>query len=54
MYVKLGSLENTDGLADFVRYTLENAATIAGEAQFVPLNQQQVDAELQKLDAASA
>jgi phosphate transport system substrate-binding protein len=53
MYVKLSSLEDTDGLADFVRYTLENAAAIAGE-QFVPLNQQQIDAELQKLEDATA
>ncbi|HEU0248710.1 MAG TPA: PstS family phosphate ABC transporter substrate-binding protein [Gaiellaceae bacterium] len=54
MYVKLSSLETTDGLADFVRYTLENAAAIAEEAQFVPLNQEQVDAELQKLEGATA
>jgi phosphate transport system substrate-binding protein len=54
MYVKLSSLESTDGLADFVRYTLENAAAIAEEAKFVPLNQEQVDAELQKLEAATA
>ena len=53
MYVKLSSLENTDGLADFVRYTLENAAAIAGE-QFVPLNQEQIDVELQKLEDATA
>lgn len=54
MYVKLSSLETTDGLADFVRFTLENAAAIAKEAQFVPLNQEQVDAELQKLEDATA
>jgi phosphate transport system substrate-binding protein len=53
MYVKLSALADTEGLADFVRYTLENAAAIAGE-QFVPLNQAQVDDELQKLDAATA
>jgi phosphate transport system substrate-binding protein len=54
VYVKLSSLENTDGLADFVRFTLENAATIAEEAQFVPLNQGQIDDELQKLGDATA
>jgi phosphate transport system substrate-binding protein len=54
MYVKLSSLESTDGLADFVRFTLENAATIAEEAQFVPLNQAQIDDELQKLGDATA
>ena len=53
MYVKLSALADTEGLADFVRYTLENAAAIAGE-QFVPLNQAQVDDELQKLDGATA
>ena len=53
MYVKLSALENTE-LADFVRFTLENAAAIAEEAQFVPLNQQQIDAELQKLEGATA
>jgi len=54
MYVKLSSLQSTTALADFVRYALENAATIASEAQFVPLNQGQVGAELQKLADATA
>ena len=54
MYVKLSSLQSTTALADFVRYALENAATIASEAQFVPLNQGQVGAELQKLAHATA
>ena len=54
MYVKLSSLQSATALADFVRYALENAATIASEAQFVPLNQGQVGAELQKLADATA
>jgi phosphate transport system substrate-binding protein len=54
MYVELSALADTEGLADFVRYTLENAAAIAGEAQFVPLGQEQIDAELQKLRDATA
>jgi len=54
MYVKLSALADSEGLADFVRYTLENAAAIAEEAQVVPLNQEQVDAELQKLAEATA
>ena len=54
MYVKLSSLQSTTALADFVRYALENAAAIASEAQFVPLNQGQVGAELQKLADATA
>jgi phosphate transport system substrate-binding protein len=54
MYVKLSAIADTEGLADFVRYTLENAAAIAEEAQFVPLNQAQVDAELRELEEATA
>ena len=54
MYVKLSSLQSTTALADFVRYALENAAAIASEAQFVPLNQGQVGAELQRLADATA
>jgi phosphate transport system substrate-binding protein len=54
MYVKLSALADSEGLADFVRYTLENAAAIAEEAQVVPLNQEQVDAELQRLAEATA
>ena len=54
MYVKTSSLADTEGLADFVRYTLENEQTIAEEARFVPLSQEQIDAQLQKLEDATA
>jgi len=54
MYVKKSSLADTEGLADFVRFTLENEQTIAEEAQFVPLNQEQIDEQLQKLENAGA
>ena len=54
MYVKKSSLADTEGLADFVRFTLENEQTIAEEAQFVPLSQEQIDEQLQKLENAGA
>ena len=54
MYVKTSSLADTEGLADFVRYTLENEQTIAEEAQFVSLSQEQIDEQLQKLEDATA
>ena len=53
MYVAELARDDRGVLADFVRFTLENAAAIAKEAQFVPLNQEQVDAELQKLEDAT-
>ena len=52
MYVKTSSLADTEGLADFVRYTLENEQTIAKEAQFVPLSQEQIDEQLQNFEDA--
>jgi len=54
MYVKKSSLADVEGLADFVRYTLENEQTIAEEARFVPLSQEQIDEQLQKLEDATA
>jgi len=54
MYVKTSSLADTEGLADFVRYTLDNEQTIAEQAQFVPLGQEQIDEQLQKFEDATA
>jgi phosphate transport system substrate-binding protein len=54
MYVKLGSLTGNEAVADFVRYTLENAESIATEAQFVPLSQAQIDEQQQALEDALA
>ena len=54
MYVKTSSLANTEGLDEFVRYTLENEQTIAEEARFVPLSREQIDQQLQKLEDATA
>jgi phosphate transport system substrate-binding protein len=38
---------------DFLRYMLENETEIAERAQFVPLNQTQIDENLAKLDGAT-
>ena len=53
IYVKTSSLADTEGLADFVRYTLENEQTIAEEARFVPLSQEQIDEQLKKFEDAT-
>jgi phosphate transport system substrate-binding protein len=52
MYVKLSSLQDNESVSEFISYTLENAATIATEAQFVPLSQEQIDEQQQTLDDA--
>ncbi|HET8968945.1 MAG TPA: PstS family phosphate ABC transporter substrate-binding protein, partial [Gaiellaceae bacterium] len=54
MYVKLSSLTDNQAVSDFMTYTLENAATIATEAQFVPLNQEQIAEQEQNLEDATA
>jgi phosphate transport system substrate-binding protein len=54
MYVKTNSLDTASELYDFMRFTLENEQAIAEEARVVPLSQEQIDEQLQKLDAAAA
>jgi ABC-type phosphate transport system substrate-binding protein len=54
MYVKTSALSDKPTLEDFMRYTLENEQTIAEQAQFVPLSQEQIDQQLQKLGDATA
>jgi phosphate transport system substrate-binding protein len=54
MYVKLSSLEENESVGEFVRFALENQNTIAEEALYVPLSQEQIDEQLQKLDDATA
>ena len=54
MYVKTSSLADDQSLDDFVRYALVNEQTIAEEARFVPLTQEQIDEQLQKLEDATA
>ncbi len=53
MYVKLSSLQDSESVSEFMNYTLENAATIATEAKSVPLSQEQIDQQLQKLGDAA-
>ena len=54
MYVKRSSLTDNQSVSDFVGYTLENAESIATEAQFVPLNAEQIAAQQQKLEGATS
>jgi phosphate transport system substrate-binding protein len=52
VYVKQSSLDEKESVRDFVRFMLENEQTIAEEARFVPLSQEQIDEQLLKLDEA--
>ena len=54
MYVKTSSLADDASLEEFVRYALENEQTIAEQARFVPLTQEEIDEQLQKLEDATA
>jgi phosphate transport system substrate-binding protein len=54
VYVKLSSLADNQSVSDFVTYTLENAESIATEALFVPLSQEQIDEQQDKLEAATS
>jgi phosphate transport system substrate-binding protein len=54
VYVSQSSLDESEDLRDFVRFMLENARTIAEEAQFEPMAQEQLDAELAKFEEAVA
>jgi len=53
VYVSRSSLDGSETLRQFVRYALENARTIAEEAQFVPMSQAQLAAQLRKLEDAT-
>jgi phosphate transport system substrate-binding protein len=54
MYVKVSSLEDNEAVGEFLRYALDNQNTIAEEALYVPLSQEQIDEQIQKLDDATA
>jgi phosphate transport system substrate-binding protein len=54
MYVKVSSLEDNEAVGEFLRFALENQQTIAEEALYVPLSQEQIDEQLQKLEDATA
>ena len=49
IYVKQSALDEKETLRDFVRFMLENEQRIAEEARFVPLGQEQIDEQLQRL-----
>jgi len=52
IYVSQSSLDESDAVRDFVRFAVENAQTIAEAAQYVPMSQEQVDAQVAKLEEA--
>jgi len=52
VYAKSSALERAE-VEDFMRFMLENETSIAEAAQFVPLNETQVEDNLAKLDAAT-
>jgi phosphate transport system substrate-binding protein len=54
MYVKVSSLQDNESVEEFLRFALENQQTIAEEALYVPLSQEQIDEQLQKLDDATS
>jgi phosphate transport system substrate-binding protein len=54
IYVKQSSLDDSEDVRDFVRFMLENEQTIAEEALYVALSQEQIDEQLQKFEDAIA
>ena len=54
MYVKLSSLTDNASVSEFMTFTLDNADTIATEAQYVPLSQEQIAEQKQALEDAAA
>jgi phosphate transport system substrate-binding protein len=54
MYLKTSALTDNESLADFMRFTLENAQSIAQESRVVPMSQEQIDEQLQKLEDATS
>jgi phosphate transport system substrate-binding protein len=54
MYVKTSALTDNASLADFLRFTLENEQSIAQESRVVPMNQEQIDEQVQKLEDATS
>jgi phosphate transport system substrate-binding protein len=54
MYVKTSALTDNAAVADFLSFTLENAQSIAEESRVVPLSQEQIDEQTQKLEDATS
>jgi phosphate transport system substrate-binding protein len=52
IYVSRSSLAESETLQQFVRYALENARTIAEEARYVPMSQEQLDEQLRTFEGA--
>jgi phosphate transport system substrate-binding protein len=53
VYVKQSSFDDNEDVREFIRFMFENNETIATEAQFVPLSQEQVDEGLAALEGAT-
>jgi phosphate transport system substrate-binding protein len=54
MYVKTSALTDNPSVADFLNFTLENGQSIAEASRVVPLSQEQIDEQLQKLEDATS
>jgi phosphate transport system substrate-binding protein len=54
VYVKQTSFDENEDVRDFIQYMFDNNETIATEALFVPLNQEQIDEGLATLEEATA
>ena len=54
MYVSSSALADNESLADFLRFTLENEQSIAEESRVVPMSQEQIDEQVQKLEDATS
>jgi phosphate transport system substrate-binding protein len=54
VYVKRSSFDENEDVRNFVKYMLDNNATIAEEALFVPLSDDQVAEELRKHEEAAS
>jgi len=54
VYVKQASFDENEDVRNFIRFMFDNNDTIATTARFVPLNQEQVDEGIAKLEEAGA
>jgi phosphate transport system substrate-binding protein len=54
LYAKQSSLDDNEAFREFLTYTLDNARTIAEEAQYVPLGQETLDEQKQKFEDATS
>jgi len=53
LYVSTSSLEENEAVGEFLTYMLDNAQTIAEEALYVGLSQEQLDEQTAKLEGAT-